>query len=542
MIPRLGRLSRDACRTRPVRGKGRAHLLFWEGITASHPLSPVMRTRHTKEAVLNLDQQKKQARELLRAIRAGNEDAISRLRRNHSHLATSDEATVRQLVALHDAQFVVAREQGFASWPKLKAYAEPSSHSRHTRLFVADVAWIGDRVHGLLRTRKSAGPAALEQIREWHPRFADSTDEEISQAPFTEADAQLVYAREHGFDTWDDLLGRVNRLASSADTVATEPFMAAFGALQRGDVVGFESLLREHPRLVHERGTNGNTLLNLAVSFAGKPDWKAGVSAIESLLAAGSDINAANDRGWTPLHAAAYANKPEIAAILLAKGAVLDAEAHGAGGTPLIAALFWGHREVADLLGSHEVTPHNLRAAAGLGIVDLVEACFRGERTLTPEAGAARGFYRPHSGFPDWQPSTDSQEVLDEALVWACKSDRVNVLERLLRAGARLDADPYRGTPLIWAAACNRTEAAAWLLNRGADVNRKGTFGGLTHGQGITALHIAAQYGHMPMVKLLVERGADRSMEDDLYHATPEGGASYFGQIEVRDYLCSLGR
>jgi hypothetical protein len=125
-----------------------------------------MRTRHTKEAVLNLDQQKKQARELLRAIRAGNDDAVARLQGSHSRWAASDEATVRQLVALHDAQFVLAREQGFASWPKLKAYAEPSSTSRHTRLFVADVAWIADRVHGLLRTRQSAGPAALEQIRE----------------------------------------------------------------------------------------------------------------------------------------------------------------------------------------------------------------------------------------------------------------------------------------------------------------------------------------------------------------------------------------
>jgi hypothetical protein len=132
---------------------------------------------------LNLEQQKKQARELLRAIRAGNEDAISRLRRHHSRWATVDEATVRQLVTLHDLQFVLAREQGFSSWPKLKAYAQPSSHSRHTRLFVADVAWITDRVYGLLRTRQSAGPAALEQIREWHPRFADWTDEEIRQAP-----------------------------------------------------------------------------------------------------------------------------------------------------------------------------------------------------------------------------------------------------------------------------------------------------------------------------------------------------------------------
>jgi ankyrin repeat protein len=78
------------------------------------------------------------------------------------------------------------------------------------------------------------------------------------------------------------------------------------------------------------------------------------------------------------------------------------------------------------------------------------------------------------------------------------------------------------------------------LLNHGAHVNQKGSFGGLTHGQGITALHIAAQYGHMPMVTLLVERGADRMVKDDLYRATPEGGAQYFGQVEVQDYLRSL--
>jgi ankyrin repeat protein len=490
---------------------------------------------------LNLEQQKKQARELLRAIRAGNDDALSRLSSHHSRWTTVDEATVRQQVALHDAQFVLAREQGFASWPKLKAYAEPPSRSRHTRLFIADVAWITDRVQGLLRTRQSAGPAALEQIREWHPRFADRTDEEIRLAPFTVEDARLVYAREHGFETWDDLTSRVNLLASRTDAATAEPFMAAFAALQSGNVARFEALVRANLHLADERGTNGNTLLNLAVSFAAKPDWKGGVSAIEALLAAGADVNDANDRGWTPLHAAAYANQPAIAALLIEKGAALDAEAHGAGGTPLITALFWGHREVADLLGSHAVVPGNLRAAAGLGIHELVEACFSGERTLTPDAGAARGFYRPHSGFPDWQPSTDPLELLDEALVWSCKSNRVAVMGRLLQAGARLDADPYRGTPLIWAAACNRTEAAAWLLDHGANVNQKGTFGGLTHGQGVTALHIAAQNGYMPMVKLLIEHGANRSIKDDLYHGTAEGAAEYFGRVEVRDFLRSLG-
>ncbi len=138
-------------------------------------------------------------------------------------------------------------------------------------------------------------------------------------------------------------------------------------------------------------------------------------------------------------------------------------------------------------------------------------------------------------------PSTDPQEVLDEALVWASKSGHTAVLERLVRAGAHLNADPYRGTALIWAAVSNRKETAAWLLDHGANINQKATFGGLTHGQGITALHMAAQSGHLPIVKLLVERGADRGIQEDLFHSTAESAAAYFGQNEVRDYLRSLG-
>jgi len=179
--------------------------------------------------------------------------------------------------------------------------------------------------------------------------------------------------------------------------------------------------------------------------------------------------------------------------------------------------MVWGHREVADLLAAH---------SAALGNPELVEAHFLGERVLSPGAGTARGFYRPHSGFPNWQPSPDRQEILDEALVWACKSGRVGVLERIVRAGARMEADPYRGTPLIWAAACNRAEAAAWLMDHGANVNQKATFGGLSNGQGVTAFHVAAQFGHL-------------TIREDLYQATADGTAEFFGQTAVRDFLRS---
>jgi ankyrin repeat protein len=493
---------------------------------------------------VNLEQQKKRARELLRGIRAGEADAVQRLRRHHVRWADVDESRLCQLVALHDAQFTLAREQGFASWPKLKAFVESTAGSRHTRLFVADIGWIEDRVRGLLRTHASGVPAAIEQIREWHPRFADASDEEIFRSPFTEDDARLVYAREHGFDDWDALVSRASALAEGR---AEEPFMAAYKALEIGDLSRVEALLRANPELARARGTNGNTLLNLESSLFGYekkghiPEGGApiGLAGIEALLAAGADVNEANDRGWTPLHAAAYANMPELAERLLAAGATLDAEAHGAGGTPLAVALFWGHREVADLLATDGIVPRNLRIAAGIGDSDLVDAFFTAQDALTPDAGAARGFYRPHSGFPDWEPSTDPQQVLDEALVWACKSDRVEVLQRLVHGGARVNADPYRGSPLIWSAACNRVRAAEWLLDHGANVNQRGTFGGPSHGQGVTALHLAAQNGHIAMVKLLLERGADASIEDDLYHGTPVGWAEHSKQMQVSEYLRS---
>jgi len=448
---------------------------------------------------------------------------------------------VRQDADLHDAQFVIAREQGFTSWTKLKAYAEPSPGLRHTRIFVADVQWITDRVHGLMRTRHSAGPAALEQIRAWHPRFDGCSDAEILEARFTDADAKIVYAREHGFDAWDDLVQRVSLLASASNPEATEPFLAAFRALEARDVAKLSSLLRRHPGLAQERGTNGNTLLNLAVSLGAKADVKVATAFVDTLVGAGADVDDPNDRGWTPLHQAAYSNQSGIATSLIERGADLESDAHGSAGTPLVIALFWGHREVADELSRYSVAPGNLRAAAGLGNEGILENCFSGEKTLTSDAFAARGFYRPHSGFPDWRPSADPQEVLDEALVWACKAGRTEVLPRLVRAGARMDADPYRGTPLIWAASRNRMETAEWLIDHGATIDLKATFGGLTHGQGVTALHMASQCGHLSMVQMLIERGADPKIKDDLYHGDAEGAANFFGQIAVRDYLRSLG-
>ncbi|HET7647828.1 MAG TPA: ankyrin repeat domain-containing protein, partial [Gaiellaceae bacterium] len=252
------------------------------------------------------------------------------------------------------------------------------------------------------------------------------------------------------------------------------------------------------------------------------------------LLDRGADPSRGNDYGWTKLHQAGYGNDVELAGLLLAAGARDDVSARGDGGTPLVQALFWGHREVAPLLGE---APRNLRVAAGLGRVELIE-----ELWGTPAAGAHREFYRPHGGFPRWQPSDDPQEVLDEALVWAAKADRVEAIDALVALGARIEADPYRGTPLTWAACNGRVAAIERLLALGADPNGCGTFGGPTHGEGATPLHLAAQSGREEAVDVLLAVGADPSLQDELHGGTAAGWAHVGGHLELEERLRALLR
>jgi ankyrin repeat protein len=307
----------------------------------------------------------------------------------------------------------------------------------------------------------------------------------------------------------------VTALASGEEPAT--PFMLAYRAVEDADCSRLAGLLDEQPELVRTRGTNGNDLLGMA----GDPE------SVKLLIERGADVNRGNDYGWTKLHQAGYGNDRALAELVLAAGARTDLSARGDGGTPLVAALFWGHREVVDLLG---LEPRNLRVAAGLGRVDLID-----ELAGTPAAGAHRAFYRPHGGFPAWEPSDDPQEILDEALVWAAKADRVEAIDRLVDRGARVDADPYRGTPLAWAAATGRVEAIRRLVELGAGVNGRSTFGGPTHGEGIVPLQLAAQAGQEQAVDVLLELGADPTIRDLLYDGNAAGWALQGGRPDLAE-------
>src|SRR5689334_7533585 len=73
----------------------------------------------------DLEQYRKQAKELLRAARAFEQDALVRFHKHHPRVrdaATPPSAQTR--VALADAQLVVAREHGFPSWPAFVSQVE----------------------------------------------------------------------------------------------------------------------------------------------------------------------------------------------------------------------------------------------------------------------------------------------------------------------------------------------------------------------------------------------------------------------------------
>jgi len=79
---------------------------------------------------LNLEQQRKRAKELLKALRAGEAHALRRFRLHHPQAARTDGAAPPDnLLRLSEAQLIVARELGLPSWPRLKAHIQAMDRS-----------------------------------------------------------------------------------------------------------------------------------------------------------------------------------------------------------------------------------------------------------------------------------------------------------------------------------------------------------------------------------------------------------------------------
>src|ERR1700730_5028147 len=101
----------------------------------------------------NLGQLRRQAKELRDAARRGEAGALDRMIRNY-------RAAPRGAVTLAAAQLVIARELGFASWPRLKAAVESRAGSPEA---LADA---------LLAASVERRPREAVTILEAHPSIA----------------------------------------------------------------------------------------------------------------------------------------------------------------------------------------------------------------------------------------------------------------------------------------------------------------------------------------------------------------------------------
>jgi ankyrin repeat protein len=99
-------------------------------------------------------------------------------------------------------------------------------------------------------------------------------------------------------------------------------------------------------------------------------------------------------------------------------------------------------------------------------------------------------------------------------------------------------SDPEeRHLALAVASQYGHLEIVRILLDAGEDPTRFNPVGGHSHS---TPLHQAAGNGYLDVVKLLIEHGANPNVKDIFFGGTPAGWANYSGKKEVEAYLRSI--
>ena len=112
----------------------------------------------------------------------------------------------------------------------------------------------------LLKEHGAPNSGVAQWIREFHPRFSQTTDAEIFAAQLSLSDAQLTIAREYGFPSWARLKRHIEKptLSDRLDLphqqrIENATFRRAVELLDAGDAAGLRAHLKQHPNLVHER-------------------------------------------------------------------------------------------------------------------------------------------------------------------------------------------------------------------------------------------------------------------------------------------------
>ena len=135
--------------------------------------------------------------------------------------------------------------------------------------------------------------------------------------------------------------------AATPKTATTKaPDISIHDSAKDGNIEAVKQHLAAGADVNAGRSDGGGTPLHFAAGWGHK-------EIAELLIAKGADVNAKSEGldmdGWTPLHCAAVFGKNEVVELLIAEGADINAKNRG-GVTPLYDAAFKGHKEIAELL------------------------------------------------------------------------------------------------------------------------------------------------------------------------------------------------
>ncbi len=354
----------------------------------------------------------------------------------------------------------------------------------------------------LLKAWKSSDIEATRRIERFHPRFSKHPESKArvksqAAAAFVLADAQLVLAREHGFESWPKFIRHIRAL-NRRDSLAPA-FELAADAIAAGDVATIERLLRENPGLIRERSARAHraTLLHY-IGANGLEDYrqktpKNAVEVLNVLLKAGAEVDAAADMYnhdtalglvATSIHPLRAGVQQALMETLLSSGAAVDPN-----GEIVKACLANGRGQAAEFLAQRGPRL-DLESAAGVGRLDLV-------RTYFDQDGSLKG------------GATNKQR--QSGLNWACEYGQNSVVTFLLQHGADPAVPDANGqTVLHWAVIGGRLEIVRILLKRKANLEAKNIYGGTVLGQALwSALHNDMGIDYVPIIETLLAAGAD---------------------------------
>jgi ankyrin repeat protein len=464
-------------------------------VSSQHPLVPA-----------NLEPQHKLANDLLRDARAGDSTALARLK------AVRPDAGAARPLQLADAQFAIAREAGFDSWPMLtehlkrrdiKAFRDAVSH--------AEAATV---------TRLLRLPHVKEQINA--PMFAFGQRAAHSAAKHTPtlealiaagADLTLKSEWENGPYTVLDNATEQTARWLLARGVALTPNVAA----RLGWIDELRRMLAADPQLVHARGGDGQQPLHEAAT----------VAIADVLIDHGADVNArCIDHKSTPAQYA-LAERPEICRRLLERGAEADIFMPARLGDAALAA-----RVLDDDPGAIAA---RINEPGYAPVPPLHIYCWTLGFGLSPHDVALKFGHRDVFDLLEHRSPPRVRFVnavcsADEAGARAFIEQGPSMLTSLSRADhSRLAHAIFDG----------RRAAARLMLRLGFDETAGGVDGG-------TALHVACWMGDVEKVDAILRRGrVPVESRDPVHLSTPLGWAA-FGSVHRRaeggDYVAVIDR